>query len=213
MEPYTELVQRFREFRLLESIGAVVGWDQHTYMPAKGADHRAEQMGYLAKLGHEKLTSPRLGELLGQVTPAGETQAVNVRAPMLLAQVVVPGMIERQSGKIVNVSTVASVVGCEGHAAYSASKGGMNSLTQVMAAEWGPLGIQTNAIAPCIVLTEMGRTAWSDEAKAAPVKARIPVRRFGEPVEIADLVLYLASPASDFVCGQVLLIDGGYSAV
>lgn len=142
-----------------------------------------------------------------------ETQAVNLRAPLLIAQMVVPSMIAQGRGKIVNISTVASVVGCEGHAAYSASKGGMNSLTQVMAAEWGPMGIQTNAIAPCVVLTDMAKAAWSDEAKAGPVKARMPVRRFGEPVEIADLVLFLASAASDFICGDVILIDGGYSAV
>ena len=60
---YRELIDRFKEFRLLESIGAMAGWDQHTYMPPKGRDHRAEQMGYLAKLGHEKLTSPRLGRI------------------------------------------------------------------------------------------------------------------------------------------------------
>jgi NAD(P)-dependent dehydrogenase (short-subunit alcohol dehydrogenase family) len=142
-----------------------------------------------------------------------ETQAVNLRAPFLLAQAVVPGMIAQRSGKVINVSTVASVVGCDGHSAYSASKGGMNMLTRVMAAEWGPFNIQANAVAPAIVLTEMARKAWSDETKSGPVKARIPLRRFGEPVEIADLVLYLASPASDYICGQVLLIDGGYSAV
>jgi 2-deoxy-D-gluconate 3-dehydrogenase len=59
----------------------------------------------------------------------------------------------------------------------------------------------------------MARKAWRDEAKSGPVKARIPLRRFGEPIEIADLVLFLASPASDYICGQVVLIDGGYSAV
>lgn len=142
-----------------------------------------------------------------------ETQAVNVRAPFLLAQALAPAMLAQRRGKIVNISTLASVVGCEGHAAYSASKGGMNMLTRVMAAEWRPFNIQTNAVAPTVVLTDMGKEAWGDETKSAPVKARIPLRRFGEPIEIADLVLFLASPASDFICGQVVLIDGGYSAV
>jgi 2-deoxy-D-gluconate 3-dehydrogenase len=142
-----------------------------------------------------------------------ETQATNLRAPFLLAQTVVPGMIEQRSGKIINVSSVASVAGVEGHAAYSASKGGLNILTRVMAAEWGQFNIQTNAIAPAIVLTDMARKVWSDESKSAPVMARIPLHRFGEQIEIADLVLYLASPASDFICGQVVVIDGGYSAV
>jgi carboxypeptidase Taq len=85
MDYYQELIQRFKEFRLLDSIGAIASWDQHTYMPPGGADHRAEQMAYLAKLGHAKLTSPRIGELLGQLesSPMVKTpdtvEAVNVR--------------------------------------------------------------------------------------------------------------------------------------
>jgi carboxypeptidase Taq len=67
---YRELIQGFKEYRLIDSIGAVVNWDQHTYMPPKGANHRADQMGYLAKLGHEKLTAARIGELLGMVEGA-----------------------------------------------------------------------------------------------------------------------------------------------
>jgi NAD(P)-dependent dehydrogenase (short-subunit alcohol dehydrogenase family) len=64
-----------------------------------------------------------------------------------------------------------------------------------------------------VVMTDMAKQAWGDEAKSAPMKARMPVRRFGEPIETADVVLYLASPASNFVCGQIMQIDGGYSAV
>lgn len=142
-----------------------------------------------------------------------ETQAVNIRAPFLLSQAIAPGMIAQRAGKIIHISSLASVVGCDGHAAYSATKGAMNLLTRVMAAEWGPHNIQTNAVAPGIVLTEMGEQVWGDEKKAAPAKARIPMHRFGLPPEIANMVLYLASPASDYVCGQVMLIDGGYSAV
>ena len=142
-----------------------------------------------------------------------ETQAVNLRAPFLLAQVVAPGMIAQRRGKIINISSLAAQVGCEGHAAYSASKGGLDMLTRVMAAEWGPFNIQTNSIAPAVVLTDMGKKAWGDEAKSAPETARIPLHRFGQPLEIADLALFLASPASDFICGQVVFIDGGYSAV
>ena len=142
-----------------------------------------------------------------------ETQAVNLRAPFLLGQLVAPGMMAQQRGKIINISSLAAQVGCDGHAAYSSSKGGLNMLTRVMAAEWGPFNIQTNAVAPGVVLTDMGKMAWSDEEKSAPVKARIPLHRFGMPLEIADLVLFLASPASDFICGQVVFVDGGYSAV
>ena len=86
-------------------------------------------------------------------------------------------------------------------------------LTKAMAAEWARFNIQANAVAPTVVLTEMGQTVWGAPEKGEPMKARIPSGRFGQPVEIADLVLFLASAASDFICGQVILIDGGYTAI
>ena len=142
-----------------------------------------------------------------------ETQNVNLRAPFLLAQTVVPKMIEQRRGKVINISSLASVVAPEGHAAYSASKAGLNLLTQAMAAEWACFNIQANAVAPTVILTAMGRQVWGEPAKGDPMKARIPARRFGEPIEVADLVLFLASPAADFICGQVIRMDGGLSAV
>jgi 2-deoxy-D-gluconate 3-dehydrogenase len=142
-----------------------------------------------------------------------ETQAVNLRAPYLLSQALAPGMIQQRRGKIINISSVAAVLAPEGHAAYSASKGGLNLLTQTMAAEWGRYNIQANAVAPTVILTEMGQQVWGDASKGDPMKARIPARRFGEPIEVADLVLFLASQASDFICGQVIRLDGGLTAV
>jgi NAD(P)-dependent dehydrogenase (short-subunit alcohol dehydrogenase family) len=141
-----------------------------------------------------------------------ETQNVNLRAPFLLAQTLVPQMIEQRHGKIVNISSLASVLAPEGHAAYSASKAGLNLLTQAMAAEWARFNIQANAVAPTVILTAMGRQVWGEPSKGDPMKARIPSRRFGEPIEAADLVLFLASAASDFICGQVIRLDGGLSA-
>ncbi len=142
-----------------------------------------------------------------------ETQAVNLRAPFLLAQALVPGMIQRGGGKIINMSSQAGSVAIEGHAAYSASKGGLNLLTKTMAAEWGRFNIQANAIAPTVILTPMGEQVWGDPAKGGPMLEKIPLRRFGRPIEVADLVLFLAAPASDLICGEVILIDGGYTAV
>ena len=89
-----------------------------------------------------------------------ETQGVNLRAPFLLAQIVVPKMIEQRRGKVINISSLAGVTAPEGHAAYSASKGGLNMLTKAMAAEWARFNIQANAVAPTVVLTEMGRQVW-----------------------------------------------------
>ncbi len=142
-----------------------------------------------------------------------ETQNVNLRAPFLLAQSVVPKMIEQRRGKVINISSLAAVLAPEGHGAYSASKAGLNLLTQAMAAEWGRFNIQANAVAPTVILTAMGRQVWGDPKKGDPMKARIPSRRFGEPIEVADVVLFLASPAANFICGQVIRVDGGLSAV
>lgn len=140
-----------------------------------------------------------------------ETQNMNLRAPFLLAQVVVPKMIEQRRGKIINISSVAGVLAPDNHGAYSASKAGLNLLTQSMAVEWARYNVQANAVAPTVILTAMGQQVWGAPGKGDPMKARIPARRFGEPVEVADLVTFLASPASDFICGQVIRIDGGFT--
>lgn len=141
-----------------------------------------------------------------------QSQNVNLRAPWLLAQRLVPGMIQRRRGKLINISSLASVLAPEGHGAYCASKGGLNLLTQAMAAEWGRHNIQANALAPTVILTEMGQQVWGEASKGDPMKARIPAGRFGEPSEVADLVLFLASASSDFINGQVIRLDGGLSA-
>lgn len=142
-----------------------------------------------------------------------ETLAVNLRAPFLLAQHLAPSMIRRGAGKIINISSQAGSVALEGHGAYSASKGGLNLLTKTMAAEWGRYNIQANAISPTVILTPMGEQVWGDPAKGRPMLEKIPMRRFGKPVEVADLILFLAAPASDLICGEVILIDGGYTAI
>ena len=122
-----------------------------------------------------------------------ETMAVNLRAPYLLAQALVGKMMEQHAGKIINVSSQAGVVALEVHGAYCASKGGLNMLTKVMALEWGPHNIQVNAVCPTVILTPMGTKVWGDPLKADPMLAKIPLGRFGQPVEVADLILFLAS--------------------
>ena len=138
---------------------------------------------------------------------------VNLRAPFVLAQELAPQMIARRRGKIVNISSQAGVIGLEDHAAYAASKGGMNMLTKVMMAEWARHNIQVNAICPTVILTPMGAEVWGEPSKGGPMLAKTPLGRFGQPIEVADLVLYLASPASDLVIGECILIDGGFSSV
>jgi NAD(P)-dependent dehydrogenase (short-subunit alcohol dehydrogenase family) len=142
-----------------------------------------------------------------------KTMAVNLRAPFLLARELAPKMIAQRSGKIINISSQAGVVAIDGHAAYSASKGGLNMLTKVMTSEWAKHNIQTNAICPTIILTPMGEQVWGDPAKGKPMLDKTPLGRFGKPQEVADCVLYLASPASDLVCGETILIDGGFTSL
>ncbi len=141
------------------------------------------------------------------------TLATNLRAPFILAQTLAPKMIEQRGGKIINVSSAAGSTALVDHAAYSASKGGLNMLTKAMAAEWAQYNIQANAISPTVILTPMGEKAWGDPAKGAPMLAKIPLGRFGKTIEVADLILFLASPASDLICGENILIDGGYNAL
>jgi NAD(P)-dependent dehydrogenase (short-subunit alcohol dehydrogenase family) len=140
------------------------------------------------------------------------TMAVNLRAPFLLAQALVPSMIKQGRGKIINISSQAGVIGQDSHAAYGASKGGLNTLTKVMCVEWAKHNIQVNSVCPTVILTPMGEEHWGKPERGDPMKAKIPAGRFGKPVEVADLILYLASSASDLVNGQDILIDGGYTA-
>lgn len=141
------------------------------------------------------------------------TMAVNLRAPFLLAQVLAPAMIERKAGKIINVSSQAGMIGLDDHGAYCSSKGGLNMLTKVMMSEWARHNIQVNAVCPTIILTPMGEKVWGEPSKGQPMLDKTPARRFGQSIEVADLVLFLASSASDLINGECVLIDGGFSSV
>ena len=137
---------------------------------------------------------------------------VNLRAPYLLAQALVPGMIKQRMGKIINISSQSGVVALDDHGAYGASKGGLNMLTRVMTVEWAKHNIQSNSVCPTVILTPMGEMVWGEPSKGDPMKAKIPAGRFGRTTEVADLILFLASSASDMICGQTILIDGGFTA-
>ncbi len=141
------------------------------------------------------------------------TMAVNLRAPFILAKMLAPGMIQQRWGKIINISSQTGVIALADHAAYASSKGGLNALTKSLMAEWARHNIQVNAICPTVVLTPMGEEIWSPEEKRRPFIENTPLGRFGQPVEIADLALYLASPAAELVNGSTIMIDGGYSSV
>ncbi|HEY3536850.1 MAG: SDR family oxidoreductase [Trinickia sp.] len=141
------------------------------------------------------------------------TMAVNVRAPMIVAQVCARSMIERGvPGAIVNVSSISAMIGLPLHAAYCASKAALDGLTRVMAVELGAHGIRVNAINPVVTLTPMAEKAWSDPAKSAPMLARIPLDRFVQPDEVARSIAYLLGDDAAMVSGTSLAVDGGFLA-
>lgn len=141
------------------------------------------------------------------------TMAVNLTAPFVLSKALLPAMMARRAGKIINISSQTGVIALKDHAAYATSKGGLNALTKSLMTEAAPHNVQVNAICPTVVLTEMGKALWSAPEQRDPMIAKTPLGRFGAPVEIADMALYLASPASDLVNGAVMMIDGGYSSI
>jgi len=149
-----------------------------------------------------------------QTTPEAfdKTMAVNVRAALIVSQIVAQSMIERGGGAIVNVSSQASQVALADHAAYCASKGALDQLTRVMAVELGAHGIRVNAVNPTVTLTPMGEMAWGDPAKSAPMLAKIPLGKFAKPREVAHAVAYLLSDYASMVSGITLPVDGGFLA-
>lgn len=140
-----------------------------------------------------------------------ETMAVNLRSPFIISQVIARGMIERgKPGAIVNVSSMASWGPLHEHTTYCISKVGLDMLTQAMALELGPYGIRVNAINPTVVLTPMGKRAWSAPEKGGKMLARIPLGRFAETTEVCDAILYLLSDHASMVHGMIFPLDGGF---
>ena len=131
----------------------------------------------------------------------------------LVAREAARGMIERGRGKIVNVASLQAQLARPGISAYAAAKGGLKLLTQGMCAEWGPAGVQANAIGPGYFETDMTRALVEDEAFSAWVRGRTPAGRWGRVEELVGTLLFLVSPAADYVNGQIVYVDGGMTAV
>jgi len=141
-----------------------------------------------------------------------ELFAVNVRGLFFASQAAARRMVEQGHGRIVNVASQAGIVGIRRHAAYSASKGAVITLTKVLALEWAPAGVTVNAIAPTWVLTPGTAERLSDPDFLRSVLDRIPLGRVGTTSELAGAVIYLASDAAAMVTGTTLVIDGGWTA-
>jgi NAD(P)-dependent dehydrogenase (short-subunit alcohol dehydrogenase family) len=138
--------------------------------------------------------------------------AVNLKGVFFTSQAVGRHMVDRGYGRIVNLSSQAGLVGIRRHAVYSASKGGVNLLTKVLALEWAPHGVTVNAIAPTWIYTPGTAERLDDPAFLAGVLARIPVGRVGTTADVAAAVVFLSSRAAGLITGVVLPIDGGWTA-
>jgi gluconate 5-dehydrogenase len=141
-----------------------------------------------------------------------EVLDVNLSGAFLTAQAVGRGMVERQSGKIINICSLMSEVGRPTTGAYMAAKGGLKMLTRAMTVEWACHNIQANGIAPGYILTDMTQHLAAQPEFDGWVKKRTPAARWGTPDDLVGATVFLASPASDFVNGHILFVDGGLMA-
>jgi len=136
---------------------------------------------------------------------------INLTSTYLCSKIVGKHMVERRHGKIINVSSALGVFGAGGSSAYCASKGGVIQLTRALAIEWAKYNVTVNSIAPYSMETEMTKTMLEDEKIKKAIISKIPLNRIGKPSDLSGVVVFLASKASDYITGQVIFVDGGFS--
>ena len=154
----------------------------------------------------DNMTQSRISE-----ASVDQMLAVNFKSVVNVSQLVAQQLIRRETGgAIVNVSSQAALASVANHAVYSATKGGLDSLTRSFAFEFGPHGIRCNSVNPTVVLTDRGRHKWAGNGKEAYMRSRIPLRQFAEPQDVVSVILFLLSDAARMINGVNLPIDGGF---
>ena len=138
--------------------------------------------------------------------------ATNIRSNLWLANLTAPAMAQRGEGAIILVSSIAGLRGSATLGAYGVSKAADMQLVRNLAVEWGPHGVRANGIAPGLVRTDFARALWEDPALLERRTRDTPLRRIGEPDEIAGAAIFLAAPAGRFMTGQTIVVDGGVTA-
>ncbi|QDU88205.1 Gluconate 5-dehydrogenase [Pirellulimonas nuda] len=133
----------------------------------------------------------------------------NLRGTFFVSQALAPHMIGRRYGRVINIGSVTSVFGYAGLTPYCASRGGVKQLTMSLADDWGPHGVTVNCLAPGWFKTQQNRVLYENEAWVEYLKERIPLKRPGQPGDLAGAIVFLASDASRYMTGQTMLIDGG----
>lgn len=135
----------------------------------------------------------------------------NLKGYYLVAQAVAPQMIERGYGKVINMSSILGRIALPNQIAYASAKGGVDQMTKIMALEWAKLGVRVNAIAPTYFETEMVLQIKKDKERLDFINQRTPMGRWGKLEEMEGIVIFLASSASDFITGQSIAVDGGWT--
>jgi 2-deoxy-D-gluconate 3-dehydrogenase len=141
-----------------------------------------------------------------------EVVDVNLKGTFLCCQAVGQVMIGQGGGKIINIASLASVIGIPTVPAYAASKGGVAQLTKALAIDWARYHINVNAIGPGYFLTDMTAPLQNDPARSSQIMGRIPMSRWGRPQELQGVAVFLASEASAYITGQTVYVDGGWLA-
>jgi 2-dehydro-3-deoxy-D-gluconate 5-dehydrogenase len=155
----------------------------------------------------------RRGPVLSQSADDwNDVLAVNLDAVYFLTRAVGAGMVARGSGRVIMIASMLSFQGGLGVAGYTASKHAVAGLTRALANEWAPHGVRVNAIAPGYIATNNTDALRADDEREAEIRARIPAGRWGRPDDLAGAAVFLAAPASDYVTGHVLAVDGGWLA-
>ena len=137
---------------------------------------------------------------------------INLKGAFLLSQAVGRLMIERGSGSQINIASLNTDKPLKNVLPYAVSKAGMGHMTRALASEWGAFGVRVNALAPGFVLTDLTRKLWSEPHMKQWGLANTPQRRMGEPEDMVGTAVFLASAASAFMTGQILYVDGGFTA-
>lgn len=181
---------------------------------ADGAERLYEEVR--AVMGAPDILVNNAGMIYRDAAEDYDTQAwmtvlqVNLTSAFRLCQLAGRSMLEKRQGKIINIASLLSFQGGIYVPAYAASKGGVAQMTKALANEWAGRNVQVNAIAPGYFRTENTSALQADEVRSRQILERIPAGRWGNPEDLAGAAVFLASPASNYVTGEVLVVDGGW---
>jgi dehydrogenase/reductase SDR family member 4 len=173
-------------------------------------DRTLERYGHIDIVVCNAASNPIFGPLTKASDEAfDKIMLTNVKSVFWLANMALPQMAERGGGAMIIISSIGALRGSEVIALYGTSKAAEAGLCRSLAVEWGPKNVRVNTIAPGIIKTDFARALWEDEAALQQRNASTPLRRIGEPDEIAGAAVFLASAAGSFVTGQAIVVDGG----